>query len=157
MAKEEEEEKGVGPKREKVPIADLMAIKETMNDLFTDLFSGKQIRALPGGKEWAPSVDIYETKEVIGIMVDIPGMKPKDVELIATPNSLIIKGERKLEREVKKEEYILQEHFYGPFVRTIDLPYPVKPKEIKALYKDGTLEIKLPKSKRGKSIKVDID
>lgn len=153
-----EEEKNEAPlKRERVPIQDLMAIKETMNELFSDLFTGKQIRSLLSGKEWVPFIDIYETKETIGILVDIPGMKPKDVEIIATPNQLIIKGERRPEKDVKQEEYILQEHYYGPFVRAIDLPYPVKPKEIKALYKDGTLEIKLPKSRRGKSIKVDID
>lgn len=153
-----EEEKNETPsKRERVPIQDLMAIKETMNDLFSDLFTGKQIRSLPSGKEWVPFIDIYETKETIGILVDIPGMKPKDVEIIATPNQLIIKGERRPEKDVKQEEYILQEHYYGHFTRTIELPYPVKPKEIKALYKDGTLEIKLPKSRRGKSVKVDID
>lgn len=154
MSKEEEKESS---NPERVPIQDLLAIKDTMNELFSDLFTGRQIRALPSGKEWLPSIDMYETKELIAIQVDIPGMKPKDVEIIATPSTLTIKGERRPEKDVKKEEYIVQEHYYGPFIRTIDLPYPVRPKEIKALYKDGTLEIKLPKSKRGKSIKVDID
>lgn len=153
-----EEESG-SELRKKIPFSDLMNIKETMNELFSDLFSGRPLRSLSTMEGWQPAVDIYENREFLFILVDIPGMKAKDIDISATPETIIIKGERRPEREVRDEDYILREHFYGHFSRSIALPCPVKPREIKATYKDGTLEIKLPKSKagRGKGVRVDID
>ena|ERR1700687_1868359 len=158
--KEPESEKP--PKEEqqdKVPMRDLLNIQETMNELFTDLFSGRQLRSTPNQDSWQPAVDIYENKESLFILMDIPGMTPKDIDITATPENIIVKGERKAAKEIGAESYIMREHYYGTFSRSIPLPYPVKPRDIKATYKDGTLELRLPKTKsgRGKSVRIDIE
>jgi HSP20 family protein len=142
-----------------VHLKDLVNIRQTMNDLFSDLFSGKPIRSLLSQEQWFPPVDIYENKEFIYILMDIPGMTAKDIDITATQDSIVIKGERKPVKEVGTENYILKEHSYGEFSRSIPLPYPIKPREIKATYKDGTLELKLPKTKsgKGKTIRIDVE
>jgi HSP20 family protein len=144
---------------EKVPIRDLVNIQHTMNELFSDLFSGKRLRSLSSAENWIPPVDIYENKDAIYILIDIPGMTAKDIDISATSDTIIVKGERKPSKEINEEDYILREHFYGQFSRSIPLPYPIKPKEVKATYKDGTLELRAPKMKsgRGKSIRIDIE
>lgn len=162
MPNTEDPKSGKQPSEEpqdKVPIQDLLNIQGTMNELFSDLFSGRQLRGLPMQDSWQPSVDIYENKEAIFILMDIPGMTPKDIDITATPENIIVKGERKAAKEIGDENYILREHYYGTFSRSIPLPYPVKPRDIKATYKDGTLELRLPKTKssRGKSVRIDIE
>lgn len=141
-----------------IPIRDLFNIQETMNDMFSELFSGRQPRSA-APDSWSPQVDIYETKEAIYILMGIPGMTPKDLDITATPENLIIKGEKKSLRNVDDQDYILREHFYGTFTRSIPLPCPVKAREIKASYKDGMLELRLPKTKtgKGKSVRIELD
>lgn len=162
MAETEEPKPGKSPEdthQEQIPIRDLMNIQEAMNELFSDLFSGRPVRALPTQDSWQPPVDIYENKEAIFILMDIPGMTPRDIDITATPENIIVKGERKASKEVGDENYILREHYYGTFSRSIPLPYPVKPRDIKATYKDGTLELRLPKTKsgKGKSVRIDVE
>jgi len=154
-----EEPKNQPEEPDKVPIRDLMNIQETMNDLFKDLFSGKLAKSVLSTDSWLPLVDIYENKDAIYILMDIPGMTPKDIDITATPENIIVKGERKAAKEISDEDFILREHYYGQFSRSIPLPYPVKPRDIKATYKDGTLELRLPKSKtgRGKSVRIDVE
>ena len=160
---ESQENKPVDPTQgessEKVPIRDLVNIQHTMNDLFSDLFSGRPVRSLSTQEVWNPPVDIYENKDAIYILMDIPGMTAKDIDITATTDTIIVKGERRPVKEIHDEDYILREHFYGEFSRSIPLPYPVKPRDIKATYKDGTLELRLPKTKsgRGKSVRIDIE
>lgn len=156
---EESKSKKPADDPEKIPIQDLVNIQETMNELFKDLFSGKLARSTPSLENWQPLVDIYENKEAIYILMDIPGMTPKDIDITATPENIIVKGERKASKEISDEDYILREHFYGQFSRSIPLPYPVKPRDIKATYRDGTLELRLPKSKtgKGKSVRIDVE
>ncbi|MCL4513293.1 MAG: Hsp20/alpha crystallin family protein [Candidatus Eremiobacteraeota bacterium] len=155
----EEPEKTQEESSKKVPIRDLVNIRQAMNDLFSDLFSGRPLRALFPQEQWAPPVDIYENKDAIYILMDIPGMTAKDIDITATQDTIVIKGERKPVKDIGSENYILKEHSYGEFSRTIPLPYAIKPREIKAMYKDGTLELKLPKAKsgKGKTIRIDIE
>lgn len=159
MTEEEKEKSPEGEPQDKVPIRDLMNIQEAMNELFADLFSGKTIRGAAAQDSWQPAVDIYENKEAIFILMDIPGMTPKDIDITATPENIIVKGERRVSKEIGDENYILREHYYGSFSRSIPLPYPVKPRDIKATYKDGTLELRLPKTKtgKGKSVRIDVE
>jgi len=145
--------------QDKIPMRDLLNIKETMDELFSDLFSGRPVRGVQVPDSWQPSVDIYENKDSIYILMDIPGMTPKDIDITATPENIIVKGERRPSKEIGDQDYILREHYYGTFSRSIPLPYPVKPRDIKATYKDGTLELRLPKTKsgKGKSVRIDVE
>lgn len=107
---------------------------------------------------WSPSIDVYETDSELVVKAELPGMSSKDVDITLTDDSLTIKGEKKQSEEVKSDNYYRRESVYGAFQRTIPLPVPVKQNKVKATFKDGVLEIRLPKEKvesRGIKIKVE--
>lgn len=106
-----------------------------------------------------PSLDVYEEKDSVVVKAELPGMKKEDVEVNLAGETLVIKGEKKEDKEVKEDDYYRRERSYGSFLRTIALPCDVKSGEIKASFKDGVLEIRMPKTEEAKkkSISVKID
>ncbi len=107
--------------------------------------------------EWKPRMDVVETKEGITLKVDVPGVKQEDLNIALEDNLLSVKGERKHESEVNEEGYSRFERSYGSFQRSVVLPSTVDANGVKATYKDGVLEIQLPKKEeaRPKAIKVE--
>jgi HSP20 family protein len=107
--------------------------------------------------EWNPSVDIFETNSDIVVKVEAPGMNAKDFDVRVENNVLMLKGERKFEKETKEENYHRVERTYGSFSRSFALPTGVKEDKITAEYKDGILKIVLPKKEevKPKSIKIE--
>lgn len=106
-----------------------------------------------------PSLDLYEEKDSVVVKAELPGMKKEDVEVNLAGENLTIKGEKKEDKEVKEDDYYRRERSYGSFLRTVALPCEVKSDEIKASFKDGVLEIRMPKTEEAKkkSIAVKID
>ncbi len=140
------------------PFKDLLTLQEEFNRFFED-----QLAKRIGGEElastsWVPPVDIYEDENNIVVKADLPGMDQKDIEVKVENNTLIIKGEKKFEDEEKKENYHRIERFYGAFQRAFTLPDTVDVEKIKANYKNGVLEITVPKKpeKKPKQIKVEV-
>ena len=86
----------------------------------------------------------------------IPGVKKEDVSITLLEDVLTIKGERKFEHKENKENYLLFEGTYGSFHRTVQFPRPVKADAVKAEYKDGILEIQLPKADEAKTKEIKI-
>ncbi|MBI5681744.1 MAG: Hsp20/alpha crystallin family protein [Deltaproteobacteria bacterium] len=143
------------------PFKDLVSIQERMNRLFDETF-GKVTRG--EGEElargvWSPVVDIYETDDNIVMKAELPGIDKKDVSIEVKDNMLVLKGERRFEKEVKEDNYHRMERSYGSFQRTFTLPNIVEKDNVSAKYKDGVLEITLPKSKEAKpkQIKVEVE
>jgi HSP20 family protein len=130
-------------------------LQQRLNRLFEEAF-------LPLGAEpfsmtgWSPSCDIYETENEIVVKAEIPGVKKEDVKLSMQDNVLTLSGERKFEEETKKENYVRVERGYGSFTRSFTLPPSVDAKKISAEFKDGLLEVKLPKSEEAKPKEVEI-
>ena len=106
-----------------------------------------------------PSLDVYEEKDAVVVKAELPGMKKEDIEVNLTGETLTIKGEKKEDKEVKEDNYYRRERSYGSFLRTVALPCEVKSDEIKASFKDGVLDIRLPKTEEAKkkSVAVKID
>jgi HSP20 family protein len=106
-----------------------------------------------------PSLDVYEEKDSVVVKAELPGMKKEEVEVNLAGENLTIKGEKKEEQEVKEDDYYRRERSYGSFLRNVALPCDVKSDEIKASFKDGVLEIRMPKTEEAKkkSISVKID
>lgn len=106
-----------------------------------------------------PSLDVYEEKDAVVVKAELPGMKKEDVEVNLAGETLTIKGEKKEGKEVKEDDYYRRERSYGSFLRTVALPCEVKSDEIKASFKDGVLEIRMPKTEEAKkkSIAVNIE
>jgi HSP20 family protein len=96
------------------------------------------------GLTWKPVVDILETDKEFVIKMELPEVKPEEVQVLAEGKFLTIRGERKL--DVQEEgKFHVTEAFYGKFEREFELPQHVDTKQIKAEYKDGVLRIRLPK------------
>ena len=94
---------------------------------------------------WAPAVDIYEQNGNLVLQAEVPGLDPKDVDVRVENNVLTLRGERKLEQNVNKDNYHRVERSYGSFSRSLTLPFAVDPDKAKATFKNGVLSISLPK------------
>src|SRR5947209_7055853 len=119
-------------------------IQSEVNRLF-DSFVGRPATA--SGRVWAPPVDMYATKDDLVLTLELPGVSEKDVTVTITGDLLTVKGERRFEQQVKEQDLLHVERTYGKFERLIQLPMAVQADRVKATYRDGVLEIRLPKSK----------
>jgi HSP20 family protein len=106
---------------------------------------------------WSPSVDIYETENDIVIKAELPGMEAKDIEIKLENNVLMLKGERRFERETNKDNYHRVEMSYGNFSRSFSLPAFVDENKVRAEYKDGLLKVFMPKKEQTKSQQIKIE
>ncbi len=138
------------------PIQDL---KREMDRIFQEFFGRAYYPEKGETVEWAPAVDVSETEDAVIVKVDLPGVKPEDMEISLTDNMLIIKGEKKREEEEKKENFYRMERFFGSFMRAIQLPCEIQEEKIQATYKDGVLKIVLPKKPEEvkKVIKINVE
>lgn len=103
-----------------------------------------------------PAVDVYDEKDALVVKADLPGITGDELDVTLSDARLTIKGEKKKEEEVKGEDYHRWERSYGAFARTIDLPVPVKADEVKATFKNGVLEVRLPKTEEAKQKSVHV-
>ena len=134
-------------------------IQTEMNRLFNafDTFVGRPATGAIGERMWLPAVDVHETKDDLVLSFDIPGVTEKDVQLTITGDLLTLKGERRFEREAPKDNYHRVERLYGRFERSVQLPTTVQTDKVKASYRDGVLEVKLPKAEEIKPREIKID
>ena len=142
------------------PFRDLVSLQDRMNRLFDDSFRGA---ARTGGDDdwalggsWAPAVDIFEHEGNIVLKAELPGVDAKDVDVRVENNVLTLRGERKLDSEVRKESYHRVERTYGAFSRSFTLPTVVDTDKIKAEVKDGVLRVTLPKREEAKPKQISI-
>lgn len=108
--------------------------------------------------EWTPSVNISETDKLYTVSVELPLVKTEDVHVTLEGTTLMIEGERKQEKEEKGTQYHRVESFYGKFVRQFTLPDDVEAAKLDATFKDGMLNITIPKmaSKKIPALEVKI-
>lgn len=93
---------------------------------------------------WTPQLEMLTRPNEFCVRVDVPGMKKEDLSIEVAGEHLVLKGERRQEKEEKKEGYVRTERSYGSFERTVPLPEGVKPELAKATMHDGVLEITMP-------------
>jgi HSP20 family protein len=94
---------------------------------------------------WAPRMDVFEKNGYLMIKTELPGVEKEDIKVEMVEGDLIVHGERKSESEVKESDYYRLERAYGSFHRRLPIPFEVKPEQVKANYKDGVLEIQIPR------------
>ncbi len=106
-----------------------------------------------------PAVDVYEDKDDVVIKAELPGLTKEDITVQVTDSTLTIKGEKKREEEIKESDYYSCERSFGAFTRAVDLPSDVKADQVKASFKSGVLEVRMPKTEEAKKkatiIKID--
>ncbi len=137
------------------PFEDLGALRRSMDRMFDEFMTRKPPRELVPG-EWEPAVEVFETENEVVVRAELPNIDPKQVDIAVTEDTITLRGETKREEEQKGRDYYRRELRYGAFVRVLPLPTEVKGAEAKAVYKDGVLEVKIPKSARAKPIAVKV-
>jgi HSP20 family protein len=134
-----------------------MQMREEMDRLFSQLSGrGDGEEATWGRGTWVPPVDIYETDDAFVLKAELPGFSKEDVQIELHENRLTLRGERKRESDAKEEQYHRIERAYGRFERTFWLPTTIDAEKIKASFKDGVLELRLPKSEAAKPKRIAI-
>jgi len=131
------------------------SLQHQMNSLFDDFFSGFDItpRALASGGfgAFTPSLDVKESDKDFTIRAELPGVEEKDVEVTLTNDAVTIKGEKKEEKEDKGKNYYYMERSYGSFNRVIPLAVETDANKAQASFKNGVLNITIPKSTSAKA------
>jgi HSP20 family protein len=141
------------------PFHNLVSIQDRMNRIFDDAFRGQHGASEDDwalGGNWAPAVDIFEHEGNIVLKAELPGIEAKDVDIRVENNVLSLRGERKFESEVKREDCHRVERAYGSFSRSFTLPNVVDTEKIKAEYKDGVLQVTLPQKEEAKPKQISI-
>jgi HSP20 family protein len=128
------------------PYRDVMSVRDEMNRVFNEVFSrSSNDDSTWYSGAWSPPVDIYETDDALVMKAELPGFSKDDINIELKDHTLVIKGERKREDEVQEGSYHRTERVYGAFQRSFMLPTTVDQEKVKAAYKDGVLELRLPK------------
>ena len=139
------------------PLQDLMVLQDRMNRLFEDA-TQRRGQAEPGAgdeferADWTPAADIYETQSGYLIAIDLPGIQRESLEIDIDDNRLIVKGTR----TIAESQQHRRERPRGRFLRTFSVPGSVDQARIAAEYKDGVLQLSLPKRSEQKPKKIDI-
>lgn len=137
------------PRLMRHPFRDLGRLEREMRDMMGEW---------PWGEErvWGPAVDMIDRKDEILLRADLPGLDEKDIEVTVQDGALTIRGERKEEKEEKKEDYYYCERSYGTFARTLTLPTGVEADKVRATFRQGVLEVHLPKAREAKGRKIEV-
>ncbi|MEI7834117.1 MAG: Hsp20/alpha crystallin family protein [bacterium] len=141
------------------PFADMALLRDQVNRAFEQSLNRTgQGQEPASSRTWAPVVDIAESGNDFVLHVEVPGLKPEEIDIQIADDTLTIKGERKLEKETKEKEYVRIERSYGAFQRSFSLGVPIKKESVSASYNSGVLTITLPKAedKKPKQIKIEV-
>ena len=135
------------------PFRDMLTFQHRLNRLLGDATNAYSPE---GVGSWVPPVDIVEEPERLVFRAEIPGVSKDDIDIKVENGTLILRGEKKPEREIEGETSHRVERFYGAFTRSFALPATIDADKIQARYKDGVLELVLPKAEVAKPRKITI-
>lgn len=138
------------------PFGELASMRRAMDRLFEEGFPRPwRLLTWEAGEGFCP-LDLYETDDEVVLKASMPGVKPEDVDISITGETLTIKGESKEEQEEKRPNYYRQERRCGSFARSVTLPVQVESEKAEAVFEHGVLTLRLPKAEavKPKTIKV---
>jgi len=115
-----------------------------------------QAREHVSSRVWSPAVDVFEDGDAIVIKADLPGMDQQNIDIEMNGDVLTIKGERLFEDEARRDNYIRIERQYGAFQRSFTIGIPIEAEKVRAAYRNGILEVTIPKAEVVKPKKVQV-
>jgi len=136
------------------PFGEISNLRQMMDRMMEETFMRPSM--LFGGFETGVPIDMYETENELVIQGSLPGVKPEDVDITVTGDTITIKGEMKAEEEVKRENYLRQERRYGAFSRSITLPGAYEAEKAEAHFEHGILTLRVPKSEQAKPKQIKV-
>jgi len=148
------------------PLTELTRWERDMERMMDEFFDRRMRPWWPerwlGGERMraeAPALDLYEEKDDVVVKAELPGIEKDNIEVNLTDHTLTIKGVKKKQEEIKDENYHRSERYYGSVLRSVELPSDVQADKVKASFKNGVLEIRMPKTEEAKTreIKVKVD
>lgn len=134
---------------------DLSTIHDEVNRLF-DGFLSRGAFSVDRAAVFAPAVDVEETPDEFVVRADLPGVSQKDVKVNLLGETLTVRGERKQQQEGKDRNYHRVERSHGVFERSFTFRAPVRNEGVRAQYRDGVLEIHVPKAEEARVREVEI-
>ena len=137
------------------PFAGFGNLRSVFNGLFDENLGRSSTQ--PSVSKWYPAVDVLESKDSYLIRAELPGMKREDIKVEVKDGTLVLSGERKSEKPAEGIEYRHTERVAAKFWRSFTLPETVKQDGIEASYKDGVLEIRVPKVEKAKPRQIEIN
>jgi HSP20 family protein len=141
------------------PFEELREMQRSLDRLFDELTGRRPVRRREAREPvvWEPAVEVYETDQEVVVRAELPGVDPKNVNVTVQDNTVTIEAEAKEEQEERGRNYLRRELRYGQFCRSLALPAEVKPDQAKATYRNGVLELRVPKSERAKPKQVKVE
>lgn len=125
-------------------------------DRLMDDFLGRWNDGVVGNGEWLPPVDVFETKDEVRLVAELPGVRPEEVKLSLENSILTLRGEKKQVAEERTDAVHQYERSYGAFVRSFKLPAAVDADRIEARYEHGVLTVTLPKAEKAKAREIAV-
>jgi len=141
--------------RAMMPWTGMSNLKQELERFFGP-FGELKLDEFPALGDWAPSMDVSETKEALVVKAEVPGLDPNDIQISLQEQYLTIKGEKTRETTDKEERYHRVERFYGSFARSVRLPVGVDGSRVTASFKNGLLTVTLPKTAAAKGTTIPI-
>jgi HSP20 family protein len=138
---------------------DSMASLRRLNSILDDAFSSWPFQSQENGSltsSWIPACDVFEDKDAVKIVAEVPGVRPEDVKISLENNLLTIRGEKRQQAEEKTERVHRYERSYGSFERAFSLPTTVDPDKIAASYTNGILTVTIPKAERARPREIPV-
>jgi len=142
------------------PFRDVAELQNRINRMFDESFAGsRNPEDEVALRTWRPAVDIYETESGIVIDVELPGVSKEEVAVEVKDDVLTLKGQRSASPHIREDNYYRRERLYGPFKRSFTLHHNIQPALIKATFKDGILQIEIPRpmEEQPKQITVNVE
>jgi HSP20 family protein len=135
------------------PARELSTLQGEMNRLFNAFFEGPENG---GARRWTPAMDLVESEGDLVLKADLPGLSEDDVKIEVADGILTVSGERKTEHTEQKKGYYRMERSFGSFSRSLSLPDGVDADKIDASFKDGVLEVRIPKPEERQPKRISI-
>lgn len=137
------------------PFAEISDLQQRMSRLLQEI--GDRTRGEPApARLWTPAVDVAETPESFIIRAELPGLRREEIDIEVSDGAVVVRGERKAPEPGDQLRFLRQERAYGPFQRTFDIGVPIQHDKVTASYKDGLLEVVVPKSEAVKPKKIEV-
>ena len=138
------------------PFEEMRSVQREMDRLFNRVLGVERTAEMEPVAAWMPSIESYVKDDKLVIKAELPGIDAKDLDLSITDRELVIKGERKAEKDEKEKDFTYREISYGSFERRFMLPEGVKADDLKATFTNGILEVTLPVPELPKARKIEI-
>ena len=140
------------------PFRDVAELQNRINRMFDESFGrSHESEDEMNLRAWRPAVDIYEIENGIVLAVELPGVSKKSVAVEVKDDVLTLEGERLADPAISEDSYYRRERLFGPFKRSFTLNQNVKPDQIKATFKDGVLQIEIPRPVQEKPKQVTVN